>query len=791
MFKFAFHCQSTAQPFRPKKYNQSMTFQIKQFCIFILSILAFFDASMVLGQDKSKFKQLMEELPTPNEYRTASGAPGNKYWQQRADYKIKVELDEHKQTLKGNEEITYFNNSPDELRYIWLQLDANIFANDADAKLIQTGKIEDKMSFDWVERETSSFDGRSNIESVTDASAKPYTYTINKTMMRVNLKEPLRPKQYVVLNIKWNYTINDARKQGGRTGYEFFARDSNRIYEMAQWFPRMCVYGDATGWQHKQFLGKGEFTLPFGKYDVEITVPEDHMVAATGELQNPVNVLTNTQRDRLKDARNSEKPILIVTPEEAFKNEKSRKKRKATWQFYAQNVRDFAWASSRKFIWDAMNVKINEKNVLAMSYYPVEANPLWNQYSTQSVATALRVYSKHTIDYPYPIAISVNGPIGGMEYPMISFNGARPDSDSTYSERTKYSLISVIIHEVGHNFFPMIINSDERQWSWMDEGLNTFVQYLAEKEWDENYPSIRGPARNIVDYMKMDKNTMVPIMTNSESILQFGNNAYGKPATGLNILRETIMGRELFDYAFKEYARRWAFKHPEPADFFRTMEDASGVDLDWFWRGWFYTNDNCDIALEKVTEFHINTQNMDIEKIKLEQQTPIIAAPQQATKIQKKQSLLDFYNTYNPLDTAETDKQKFEKYYNTLTPKQQQILTSGLYFYQIDLTNKGGLTMPVIIELNYEDSTKETKRYPAEIWLSNENKCSKIIITNRKVAQFALDPMLETADVDLSNNNFPSQSVPSRFESFKATSRFSPPNTNPMREEKQTKPKKP
>ncbi len=376
----------------------------------------------------------------------------------------------------------------------------------------------------------------------------------------------------------------------------------------------MCVYDDVSGWQNKQFLGRGEFTLPFGDYDVSLTVPGDHIVAATGTLQNESSVLTATQRKRLQKARKANAPEFIVTQEEAEKAEKNKLKSLKTWRFKATNVRDFAFASSRKFIWDAQNTSVGDKNVLCMSFYPKEGNPLWERYSTKLVAHTVDTYSKFTVDYPYPVAISVHSKSIGMEYPMICFNGGRPESDGTYTERTKYGMWGVIIHEVGHNFFPMIINSDERQWTWMDEGLNTFVQYLTEQEWERGYPSRRGPAYKIADYMRGDKSNISPIMTNSESIRQFGNNAYGKPATALNILRETIMGRELLDYAFKTYCERWKFKHPTPADFFRTMEDASAVDLDWFWRGWFFSTDHVDIALSNVKLFQLNTQNPEVEK---------------------------------------------------------------------------------------------------------------------------------------------------------------------------------
>jgi hypothetical protein len=538
----------------------------------------------------------------------------------------------------------------------------------------------------------------------------------------------------------------------------------------------MAVYTDWAGWQHKQFLGRGEFTLPFGDYEVQITVPKDHIVASTGELQNASAVLTSAQIQRFAEAKKAEHPIMIVSPSEVKEKEKTVEKATKTWIYKAKNVRDFAWASSRKFIWDACNVEVGGKDVMAMSYYPNEANPLWSQYSTEAVAHTLRVYSKHTIDYPYPVAISVNGPVGGMEYPMISFNGARPQADGSYSERTKYALISVIIHEVGHNFFPMIINSDERQWTWMDEGLNTFMQYLAEQEWDRDYPSFRGPARFITGYMKGDKTGLEPIMTNSESIKQFGNNAYGKPATGLNILRETIMGRELFDFAFQEYARRWAFKHPNPADFFRTMEDASSVDLDWFWRAWFYTTDYVDISLDDVKSYQApkldlkaEMEAQKAEKLNEKRDIGYYRNLDQVKKtaVELNQALLDTFNKVDRFAVKPQDLNAFEEKKAALNAQDLKKFETGKYYYELNFSELGGIPMPIILELTYQDGTSEILRFPAEIWLDSEVKASKVIATDKSVKQFVLDPYQETADVDLSNNSFPRTSNPSRFQLYK------------------------
>jgi len=596
-------------------------------------------------------------------------------------------------------------------------------------------------------------------------------------MMRIELSKPLRQGQSFSFKIKYSYNINDRMKIGGRSGYEYFENEGNAIYTIAQFFPRMAVYNEVEGWQNKQFLGRGEFTLPFGDYKVNITVPSDHIVAATGELINAASVLSKNQIKRWEKAKNNfVDPVIIVTEEEAKESEKEKSKSKKTWTFEAKNVRDFGWASSRKFIWDAMAVDISGETVMAYSYYPKEGNPLWEQYSTRVVAHSLKVYSKYTIDYTYPQATSVHAKSIGMEYPMICFNFGRPESDGTYSKRTKYGMIGVIIHEVGHNFFPMIINSDERQWTWMDEGLNTFLQYITEQEFERNYPSRRGPPNNIVEYMKGDKSGISPIMTNSESILQFGNNAYGKPATALNILRETIMGRELFDYSFKTYSERWAFKHPTPADFFRTMEDASAVDLDWFWRGWFYTNDHVDISLDKVNWFKINTGNPEIEntisKNQEENKNTYVGISRNKSSIPKTvtefdDQSIDFYTTYDPFKTNILDKEDYSKYMKNLDADEKEILKSDKNYYELHFSNIGGLVMPIILEFTFVDRTTEVIRIPAEIWKKNSKEVKKIFILDKEVANVRLDPFLETADVDLNNNYWPARNEPTRFQIFK------------------------
>ena len=730
------------------------------------------------GKDfQDKFRQLEEILPTPNEYRNGAGAPGHSYFQQQADYSMDLELNDEKQQIFGEETITYTNNSPDALTYLWLQLDQNNFEKDGIAAKTHTQSMSDKMSTNQLVGLDPQTDYGFKIDYVRDASNTNLAHTVVETMMRVDLPRALKHGEKISFKVKWMFNIVDRLKTGGRSGWEYFPEEKNYLYCIAQHYPRMCVYSDVTGWQNKQFLGSGEFTLSFGNYDVRLTVPADHIVGATGVLQNPAQVLTAAQTERFNRAKQTtDAPVMIVTEAEARAAETNKSTAKKTWVFKAENVRDVAFCSSRKFIWDAMAVKQENGTMpLAMSYYPKEGNPLWEKYSTRVVAHTLQQYSKHTFPYPYPVAISVHTDQIGMEYPMMCFNGGRPEKDGTYSARVKYGMISVIIHEVGHNYFPMIVNSDERQWTWMDEGLNSFLQYLAEQEWERDYPSWRGPAANLVDYMKGDKAKLEPIMTNSESLRQFGNNAYGKPATALNILRETVMGRELFDYSFKTYAQRWMFKQPMPADFFRTMEDASAVDLDWFWRGWFYTTDNVDIAIANVKTFKVNTKNPEVETLakkeadaNAQKAISSIRNKKEITQTadEKNPNLKDFYSTPN-YDVTVLDKDEYEKYISTLSDDDKKLIDTNIKYTEVTFEMKGELVSPIIVELNFTDGTKDYYNIPAEIWRYGAKKVTKVFKSTKDLKEVVLDPYLETCDIDTSNNYFPNKPQASRFEVFK------------------------
>jgi hypothetical protein len=769
-----------------------MKIKSKFFLFFIFASftnLSFAAIDQSKGSFEDKFRQLDEFFPSPNLSRPATGEPGPMYWQQRADYKIQIKLNEDARSVEGSETITYTNNSPLALKYIWLQLDQNIFAKESINNLTRPwGGGDSSVDFSTLRRQNfmDKFEGGFQELSIKINNKSPDTNLVG-THVRINLEQPLKPGESTSLDIEWAYALVEENAVRARNGYETF-EDGNDIFLLAQWYPRVTAFSDYEGWHNKEFIGNGEFTLEFGDFEVDISVPSDHVVAATGVLVNENDVLSSIQKKRMKQARKSEKPMFIVTPDEAYDNELEKSTDYKTWSFKAKNVRDFAWASSRKFIWDAAGYKQDSKEnplVMAMSFYPKEGEPLWSKYSTEAVMHTMKVYSKYSFDYPYPTAQSVNGPVGGMEYPMITFNGPRTeledDGTRTYSRSEKEFLIGVVIHEVGHIYYPMIVNSDERQWTWMDEGLNTFVQYLAEQEWDINYRSDRGEPRWMTEFMS--SSYQVPIMTNSESLLQFGNNAYGKPATALVVLRETILGRELFDQAFKEYSVRWKFKRPTPYDFFRTMEEASGVDLDWFWRGWFFSTDHVDIALNNIHLASLDTLdpqvNLAKDRVDFENE-PLILHDERneeamiETRVTERPELLDIYDEYDeftPSDREIKDSQEvLEDLYdrNDSDPEwKKKALVEAIEkdegYYIFEFSNRGGLVMPIPLELTYEDGTKELIRIPVEVWRKNSKKTKWLKRSKLKITQAIIDPYWEIGDTQIENNYYPTRLIPARL----------------------------
>ena len=729
-------------------------------------------------QNQSKFRQMYQEFATPNMYRSASGTPGPNYYQQQADYKMDIELDDKNARIYGEETITYHNNAPEALEFLWLQLDQNVRARDSKSPLRNGNGVNVAYTTGSFAKTylNDGFDGGFNIEFVKDNNGKPLPYFINQTMMRIDLPQPLNTGEKVSFSIKWWYNIPDHTVNRARSGYEYFEKDGNRAYVIAQFFPRMAVYSDVEGWQNHQFWGSGEFALPFGNYDVNITVPADHVLDATGVLLNRKEVFNKEMMNRYEQAKKSyDKPVLIVTQEEAEAAEKGFSEDKKTWKFRAENVRDYGFATSRKFIWDMQAVKIGNKDVMAVSLYPKEGNPLWEELSTKAVASTLKSYSAHTFDYPYHKAISVHAKNQGMEYPMICWNYGRPNEDGTYTDRTKYGMISVIIHEVGHNFFPMIVNSDERQWGWMDEGLDTFMQYLAEQEFGETYPEViapnekypsrRGDPSKIVPYMSGDQSTIAPIMSNPENVYKLGPNAYAKPATALNILRETVMGRELFDHAFKTYSQRWMFKHPTPEDFFRTMEDASAVDLDWFWRSWFYTTDYVDIGVKDVKKYIVSDkpgkemqEYMAARNLTESDLPPLVYLVEDNEEMEQSKKGMAPSEVSAPLREFMMDK---------LTAEERARVKEPKYFYEITFDKPGGIPMPLIVEYTYVDGSKEQVTYPPEIWRRNDDEVRRVISSQAELVAITVDPKAETADIDITNNSWPKKESPSEFNQFK------------------------
>ena len=780
--------------------TSTMTRRIVLILIAALSLNALSYAEV--GSGARAFNQLGEVLPTATTYRTASGAPGKDYWQQQADYDIKASLNETQRSINATAKIRYQNNSPDTLRYLWLQLDQNRFRDDSlDRRSRTSGK--DRVSYQTLRDHQSMIDNDYGYQALqfSDASGNPIKATVVDTLVRLDLQRPLEPGASVTLGVTWQFSIIEDAAIGGRSGYELFPENNTQLFFLAQWFPRLAAYSDYEGWHNKAFLGRGEFTLEFGNYNVELTVPNNHIVSATGELTNSNDVLSKNQLARL-NAVAADKLSFIVTPEEAKQNETTDATGTKTWRFSAENVRDFAWASSSKFIWDAM---IHEQpgaeydKVLAMSFYPNEAEPVWSKYSTHAVAHTLDVYSRLSFDYPYPVAQSVNTwDRGGMEYPMITFNGYRPDppklekdkpattkanEQRAYSRDIKYSLIGVIIHEIGHIYFPMVVNSDERQWTWMDEGLNTFLEYVAELEWEEKYPAFGGET-NILDYIPsyMASSNQVPIMTQSDSILQFGPNAYVKPAAALTVLRETVMGRDLFDFAFREYSQRWKFKRPTPADFFRTMEDASGVDLDWFWRAWFFGTEHVDIAITDIRAYRLKSSNPDIdypldrEENNRNKPAPVSIERNQAQGIETREAryeeLKDLYSENDRYTVSNEDRNEAEKAFNKLEPWERRVFERAIddneLFYFLDFSNKGGVPSPVLMTINYENGATRELELPAEIWRRNAEKVTFSLIEKDPIAFIEIDRHHQTADSDFRNNRFPPSIYQSRLEAYKS-----------------------
>lgn len=704
------------------------------------------------------FQPFTYEWSAPNDMRLASGAPGPAYWQQKVDYVIDVTLDDEAQRISGSELVTYHNQSPHTLSYLWLQLDQNMRDPHSVGSLMDSDRELSGQDDAGDVVEDVPFPGGHRIGEVADSAGASLVHRIVGTNLRIDLPAPLAPGETFQFRIGWSYNINDATIEG-RSGYERFP-EGNFIYEIAQWFPRLCVYSDVRGWQNKPFFGPAEFALEFGDYVVNITVPEDHVVAATGALTNAEEVLTDLQRDRLANVRKLNGKVLkIVTLEEARRNMNSRKTGTKTWKFKAENVRDFAFASSRRFIWDAAMTTVGSRKVLCQSLYPMEADTLYGRYATHTIIHTLQTYSHFSVDYPYPTATAINGPVWGMEYPMICFVGGRENAAGFYSRFRKYRVIGVIMHEVGHNFFPMIVNSDERRWAWMDEGLNSFLEYQTQKTFERHYPFRRGPASLYESYMREPQQD--PIMTNPESIHGNGKISYRKVATGLEMLREEIMGQAVFDMAFKEYARRWAFRHPEPEDFFRTMEDASGMDLDWFWRTWFYGTDPVDLALVRVRHMQVaHRGELQPEPGQIMEK----GVEQRKYYIDDKPGLRDKY-TERRMDGQVPNHPTNAAIFEMIGWEIEKVKPDNFaHVYQLEIENQGGCVTPVAFQLIHADGTRTAYRLPAQIWIKGNRTFRKTVRTKKEAVAILLDAEEKVPDINRQNNLVPNPATGSEIE---------------------------
>lgn len=546
---------------------------------------ALFLATALLAQGRDNFARRPEprrdvtifaplELPTPNRVRTASGAPGPDYWQQQVDYRIDVQLDPEARTVTGREHVTYHNRSPETLDCLWVHLEQNVLRADSIGTLIGAG--------DAVGGPSEPSDGVQIAE--VSAGGTPLGHHVHDTLLRVELPQPIRAGATFEFDIAWSFTV----PQKVFRRYGTWKCKQGIVWELAQWFPAVAVYDDVHGWNTLPYLGTGEFYTNYGTYDLSITVPRDHLVVATGVLQNPEQVYTATQRERLAQAAQSRDTVMIRSPEEVG-DPASRPAGSGplTWRFRAENVRTAAWAASAAFALDACTTG----QTLVQSVYPAESLPVWSK-STQMLRTAIEGYSKQWYPYPYPVATNVAGIEGGMEYPMLIFCSGQ-------NRRSEQGLYGVTTHEIGHNWFPMLVNTDERRHAWMDEGFNTFINKYSTREW---FPNAKLP--KVAPFAAMMKSAGVPMVTAADRLngMQLGILAYEKPGMALYVLREVVLGPARFDFAFRTYIQRWAFKSPQPADFFRTMENAAGMDLAWFWRGWFLEDALLDQAVDRVQQ---------------------------------------------------------------------------------------------------------------------------------------------------------------------------------------------
>ena len=603
-------------------------------------------------------------------YRTASGKPGPEYWQNAANYILEARLDDSKHTLSGNVTITYTNNSPEELDFVWLHLEQNRFKPDSRGTL--TTPIQGNRYSGDVEGGYTITNVKSQLTKRGSSSSG--RHLISDTRMQVFLDEPIPAKGgQAVISMDFEFKIPEkGMDRMGRLDV-----NDGTIYALAQWYPKVAVFDDVTGWNIEPYLGAGEFYLGYGDFEYKVTVPFDHIVVGSGELLNPRDVLTKEQQDRMSLAAKSDTTVYIVKPDELNDPTKTRPKQEGTltWHFRIKNSRDVAFASSKAFIWDAAKIDLpSGKTAMAQSAYPAESDGqgAWGR-STEYSKASIEHYSNRWYEYPYPVAVNVAADIGGMEYPGLNF--------CSYKSKGA-ALWNVTDHEFGHNWFPMIVGTNERRYAWMDEGFNTFINHYSGLEFnDGEYGSTLNQTRRYISWFNNPNREGIDTYPDVANTSNLGMVAYMKPAIGLIMLREYILDHERFDNAFKSYIETWAYKHPQPNDFFNLMENVAGENLNWFWKGWFYGTENIDLAIENVVPYGGN-------------------------KV-------------------------------------------------IILSNKGGIPMPVLMEITYTDDSKERIKLPVEIWQRGD-QWNHLLRTNKEVKKVEIDPDKVLPDVNISNDSWPS-----------------------------------
>lgn len=719
-----------------------------RFCQFLMLPLAI-AVSAVAHAEATPFSPLGSLVDPPSATRGADGRPTSTYWQQHIAYDIDATLDVERRVINAQAELRYTNNAPQALDAIWFEISPEATTKDAIAHRSATINVDSASVRDLRGlREQEERGGGLVVSSVADSEDRPLAFEARGTQLRVALPRPLASGQTVRIKLAWRVALVDLDRKGGRTGYMLLS-SGDPIFHIAQWYPQPVAFTDYGGWRNVPFVDHGEFAPELGDYNVSLTLPAGQLVAATGVLTNEADVLTGVERTRLARLRQG-KVTEIVTAAEAATKRRSSETR--TWRFAARNVRDFALAASLRYRWDA--TLAGTSAVRAMTFYPSEASALWRPLALPAIGHALDVYGRMTFDYPYPVVQAAFGPNDGMEHTMLAFSRYPPDGpNGTYSRERKRDFLWVLTHEVGHNWFPLIVNSDERAWTWMDEGLTSYLETLATLEWSGDYttrpnlPAMLGAEREATGRQ--------PPMTPANAVVDLFPTQYHRPAAALQVLRELVLGRETFDRAFRAYARAWMFKRPTPGDFFRTINQESGADLDWFWRAWFFSTDHVDLSLERVAALRLVAVPADAIPAPADATPPANltvlrnAAEGRRLMVEQVPRLADAYDRIpertlagaTPSAHAVVDVQR------TL-----DALGQGGVFYELDIRNRGGVVSPVPIRIDYRDGTSERYVVPVELWFGDTKRAQHILWRAKSIRSVTLDPDAATGDVDRGNN---------------------------------------